>query len=119
MTDPQFIENIKLWVSYDNKIEEASKNIKNLRNDKTNLSNQITSYMDKNNIQDTIINISNGQNIKYCEQNVQSPLTYKFLEEVLNKYFHPHTEKVPEIISFIKANRHVKKECFLKRGKNK
>ena len=94
MTDPQFIEDIKLWVTYDNKIEEANKNIKNLRNEKTNVSNKITSYMESNNIQDTIINISNGQNIKYCEQNVQSPLTYKFLEEVLNKYFHPDSEKV-------------------------
>ena len=56
MTDPQFIEDIKLWVTYDNKIEEANKNIKNLRNEKTNVSNKITSYMESNNIQDTIIN---------------------------------------------------------------
>ena len=117
MSDPEFIENIKLWVSYDNKIEDGNKKIKILRNEKVNISNKITSYMEKNNIQDTIINISDGQNIKYCEQNIACPLTFKFLEEVLNKYFQNDHEKVSEIISFVKANRQVKKETCLKRNK--
>lgn len=119
MTDPQFIENIKLWVSYDNKIEEANQRLKTLRNEKVTLSNKITSYMESNNIQDTVINISDGQNIKYCEQNIQSPLTFKFLEEVLNKYYQNDSTKVVEIISFIKENRVSKKECCLKRNKKK
>lgn len=117
MTDPQFIEDIKLWVSYDNKIEDTNKKIKILRNEKVNITNKITTYMETNNIQDTIINISGGQNLKYCEQNIACPLTFKFLEEVLNKYFQNENDKVSEIISFIKANRQVKKETYLKRNK--
>lgn len=118
MSDPQFIENIKLWVTYDNKINDANQKLKVLRNEKTNISNQITCYMEQNNIKDTIINISDGQNIKYCEQNIQCPLTFKFLEETLSKYFGNNKEKVTEIISFIKSNRTSKKECCLRRNKN-
>lgn len=117
MTDPKFIENIKLWVSYDNKIEDTNKKIKALRNEKVIITNEITSYMESNNIQDSIINISDGHHLKYCEQNIACPLTFKFLEEVLNKYFQNDNQKVLEIISFIKANRQVKKETCLKRNK--
>lgn len=117
MTDPQFIEDIKLWVSYDNKIEEANKKIRLLRNEKVHITNKITTYMETNSIQDTIINISDGHHLKYCEQNIAGPLTFKFLEEVLNKYFKSDNEKVSEIISFIKLNRQIKKETCLKRNK--
>ena len=117
MSDPQFIENIKLWVSCDNKIEEVNNNLKSLRNQKTKLSNEITSFMERNQIEDTIINISDGQNIKYCQQNSPNPLTFKFLEESLLKYFDNDSDKVSELISFIKSNRSSKKECFLRRNK--
>ncbi len=108
-----FVEDIKKWVEYDNKIEAYNSKIKSLKEEKLSLSNRITLHMETNQMNNTIINITGGK-IKLVEQSVAAPLTYKFLEEKLNQYFNDNS-KTKDIIEFIKQNRNVKKNSFLKR----
>lgn len=109
-----FVQDIKKWVEYDNKIEGYTSKIKSLKEEKLLLSNKITLHMEDNQMSNTTINISDGK-LKLVEQNISSPLTYKFLEESLNKYFNGNNEKTKDIIDFLKENRQVKKNTFLKR----
>lgn len=112
-----FVEDIKKWVEYDNKIDAYNSKIKSLKDEKISLSNKITIHMENNQMNNTIINITGGK-IKLVEQSVSVPLTYKFLEENLNQYFND-SSKTKDIIDFLKQNRNVKKNKFLKRYTDK
>lgn len=114
----EFVEDIKLWVENDNKINILSQKMKDLRDEKTNLHNKIISYMQSNNLDNTTINITGGK-IKLSEQSVSTPLTYKYLEEHLKVYFNQDDKKVEDIIGYLKTRRSQKKNTFLKRSENK
>ena len=115
--DPVFIEDIQKWVSYNNKITGENEKIKKLKDEKNKITNNITLYMKKNNMEDTTINIGNGLKIKYMETNTQTTLTFKFLEECLNQYFNNNEEETKKLISFIKNKREIKTETNLKLSK--
>ena len=114
----QFVEDIKLWVENDNKINILTQKIKDIRDEKTSLHNKIISYMQSNNLDNTTINITGGK-IKLSEQIVSTPLTYKYLEESLKVYFKDDITKVENIINHVKTSRIGKKNVFLKRIENK
>ena len=112
--NPDFVEDVKKWVDYDNRIEGYNSKIKSLKEEKLILSNKISSHMENNQMANTVINISDGK-LKLVEQNISAPLTYKFLEENLTKYFNGDSQKTKDIVDFLKQNRQVKKNTFLKR----
>ena len=113
-----FVDDIKLWVENDNKINLLNQKMKDLRDEKTSLHNKIISYMQSNNLDNTIINITGGK-IKLSDQMVSTPLTYKYLEESLKIYFDQDHKKEEDIINYLKKNRVSKKNVFLKRIENK
>lgn len=114
----EFVEDIKSWVENDNKINLLTQKIKDLRDEKTSLHNKIISYIQSNNLDKTTINITGGK-IKLSEQVTSTPLTYKYLEEGLKKYFDNDNNKVEDIINYLKTNRKSSKNVFLKRIENK
>lgn len=113
-----FTDKIKKWVVYDLKIEQLNKELKEIRQEKTQIENKITLYIENNHLQDSIININNGQHLKYTEQNSQTSLSFKFLEECLLKYLN-NKEETNNILEFIKKNRISKKEVILKKNNKK
>ena len=113
-----FVEDIKLWVENDNKINILNQKLKDLKDDKTKIHNKIISYMYDNKLDSTTINITGGK-IKLSEQMISTPLTYKYLEEKLEIYFNNDTKKVEDIINYLKVNRITKKNVFLKRTEDK
>lgn len=109
-----FVEDIKKWVDYDNRIDAYNSKIKSLKDEKLTLTNKITTHMEANKMNNTIINITGGK-IKLTEQSISTPLSYKFLEDSLNKYFNQDPDKVGDIIDFLKQNRSTRKNVVLKR----
>ena len=106
-------ENIKKWILFDNKIIELSNDLKRIRNDKLKYNNAILSYISNNNLDNATIKINDGK-LKFVNINYSQPLTYKYIEECLNKYYH-NDAKVLEIINFIKSNRDIKSMKEIKR----
>ena len=65
-------EYIREWVVYDNQIKTHSEEIKSLRSRRNDLTESIFDYAEKNNIQNAVIEISDGK--------------LKFQNEIINLY---------------------------------
>tara|TARA_Y100000589_G_C27172121_1_gene637145 strand:- start:1888 stop:2277 length:390 start_codon:yes stop_codon:yes gene_type:complete len=112
-----FVDAVKKWVEYDNKIQSVNEKMKKIRQDREKLSSNITSYMKNNSMEQTVINIKDGQ-LKYQEYNTAQPLTYKFLKDCLSDFLGDN-EKSSKIIDYIKNKREYKKTTNIKRHINK
>ena len=110
----QFQKNIQSWVNLDNKIKNLNEDLKNLRSNKNQLTNSIFTYAESNNLENAIIQISDGK-LKFQNVKMTSPLTFKFIEECLNECIH-NEEQVKQLIKFIKQKRTVQCKYDIKRS---
>lgn len=101
-----FEDNIKQWVMIDNQIKQYSAHVKELRQQKNNLSNNIISHAVDNNMSHNTIQITDGT-LKFQNMKVTSPLTFKFITECLNDCIEDE-EQVKMLINYIKKKREVK-----------
>ena len=102
----EFQENIQNWVAIDNKIKKLNQEAKELRSQKNNLTFEIFNYAEKNNLQNAVIEITDGK-LKFQQNKSTSPLTFKFVESCLNQCI-SNEEQVKQIIKFIKQQREYK-----------
>ena len=116
-------KNIKNWIECDNylienqeKIKQINEKNKAVKKKREELSTWITTYMKKNEMQEHVINISDGD-IRYNEQIAQSPITLKHLKNLLENYFQ-NNEESTKIYNYIKENREYKRIIDLKRKIN-
>tara|TARA_B100000674_G_scaffold497712_1_gene532528 strand:- start:2479 stop:2823 length:345 start_codon:yes stop_codon:yes gene_type:complete len=108
-----FEEDVKNWVMIDNQIKQNSQKIKELRKTRNHLGTKIFSYAEENNLENAVIEISDGR-LKFQQQKQTPPLTFKFLAECLNECIQ-NEEQVSQIIKFIKSKRDVKYVSEIKR----
>lgn len=107
-------ENIKNWVKLDNEIKQLSSEMKNLRLQKENHSENILNHVKENNLEHAVIKIGDGK-LKFVDTNSPQPLTYKFICECLCEYFENDNDIVMELICHIKSKRIIKKSKEIKR----
>ena len=112
-----FEENIKKWVSLDNNIKHINDKLKELRTEKLEVEGSIQHYLDINNIENPVIEITDGK-LKFGTNKIQSPLTYKYIEQCLHNII-KNEDNVTAIMTYIKSNRDVKNEKIIKRSYNK
>jgi hypothetical protein len=112
-----FEDNIKQWVMIDNQIKQYSAHVKELRQQKNNLSNNIISHAVDNNMSHNTIQITDGT-LKFQNMKVTSPLTFKFITECLNDCIEDE-EQVKMLINYIKKKREVKYVPEVKRTYSK
>tara|TARA_B110001450_G_scaffold151894_2_gene141743 strand:+ start:13748 stop:14095 length:348 start_codon:yes stop_codon:yes gene_type:complete len=110
-------ENIKRWVKLDNDSKKLAQSMKELREEKNNISSNLFDYFSNNNMKPPNVNISDGK-LGFVEVNTANVLTYKFLEECLNEYFDESKES-KELINFIKSKRSYSKNKIIRRLYNK
>jgi hypothetical protein len=110
-------ENIKRWVKLDNDSKKLAQSIKELREEKNNISSNLFDYFSNNNMKPPNVNISDGK-LGFVEVNTANVLTYKFLEECLNEHF-DDTSKTKELLEFIKSKRSYSKNKVIRRVYNK
>lgn len=106
--------NIKEWVNLDNAIKGRSDELKMLREQRSNLTSNITTYINENNLNDATIEITDGI-LKFNTSKQTSPLTFKFLEKCLIECI-GNEEQVINIIKYVKSKREVKYYNDIKRS---
>ena len=111
-----FEDNIKKWVQLDNQIKIYSDKIKQLRDAKSSLTNDLMTQADDNNYKNAVIQITDGK-LKFTTTKVQSPLTFKYIEDTLvSTIKDPNARDI--IIKRLKDNRDVKYTSEIKRYPN-
>ena len=101
-----FEEKIKDWVASDNKIKRYQEAIRQEKNQRNDISTEILNYVEMENMDHTQIQISDGI-LKFQNNKVTSPLTFKHLKQCLNDCIGDE-EKVEQLINYIKEKRDIK-----------
>jgi len=109
----ELIENIKKWTIMDTQLKRIVEKTKECREMKSKLSTSICNYLQDNNMQNTKIDITNGQ-IRLYEKKDYSPLTFSYVEECLDKII-PDKSHVEFIIQYLKEHREIKTSNELRR----
>lgn len=104
-------EEIKSWVTLDNQLKAYSTKVKELRSQRSDLSDKITSFIENSNIRE--VEISDGV-LKFQNTRVATPLTFGFIKSCLIDVI-PDEQKVEQIINYIKEKREIKVSQDIKR----
>jgi hypothetical protein len=102
----KFIENVQKWVSIDTQIKTANEKIKNARQMKSTLCSEICRYAEKNALNETTIEISDGD-LRFYEKREYQPISFGYVEECLEKLL-VDPKKVEQIMDYLHENREVK-----------
>ena len=95
----KFQGEIKEWVNLDSQSKLLNEKLKEIRNKKTEISDNIFEFVESNNLSSSIIKISDGR-LKFGQTKQTSPITLGFLENCLQELFN-NEEKVGEIMEYI------------------
>lgn len=111
-----FEDNIRSWVRLDNRLKTLQEEVKNLRDERTRLTQNIHQYAQSNNLTDRTVNISDGR-LRFAQTQSTQALTFRFLEEALRDII-PNVETVNQILTHVKNKREVKRIPDIKRYYN-
>jgi len=114
MSSELFQKNIQDWVSIDNEIKKLQTEIKELRSNRSDLTNNIFTYVETNNLENAVVQITDGK-LKFQNVKQTSPLTFKLLEACLNDCVNDE-EKVKQIIKYVKSKREFKYNYDIRRS---
>mgnify|MGYP001223446315 CR=1 FL=1 len=110
----QFQNNIKSWVQIDNQIKKMNNEISDLRARRNDIQEHITSYAEENNLDNAIIEISDG-NLRFNNYKQCSPLTFKYIQKCLSECISDENT-VEKLMDYIKEKREVKYQNGIKRN---
>ena len=108
-----FENQIQQWVSLDNQIKLLNEKIKDLRDKKSTLNEEITSYATTNKLFNSTVQISDGK-LKFSNTRIAEPLTFKYLEKTLGEII-KNESQVKLIMEHLKQKREVKIVSEIKR----
>ena len=107
-----FEQQIQQWVTIDNQMKIVGDKMKELRDKKNTLSEQINTHIETTQF-NSAVKISDGQ-LKFVKVKETQPLTFKYLETCLSEII-KNEEQVKKIIDYIKNKREVKYVPEIKR----
>ena len=108
-----FEQNIQQWILIDNQIRGLNDKLKELREKKNNLTENINQHVEETNLSNATVKISDGQ-LKFVKMKETQPLTFKYLETCLSEII-KNEDQVHKIIEYIKNKREVKIVSEIKR----
>ena len=111
-----FENKIQQWVQLDNQLKQINEKTKELREKRSILEENITSYASINNLSNTTVQISDGK-LRFAETKVTEPLTFKYLEKTLSEVI-KNESQIKLIMEHIKQKRTVKIVPEIKRFSN-
>jgi len=112
-----FEENVKQWVLMDNQIKLYLEKIRELRGQRNDMSDALTTYIENKNLAHAVIQISDGR-LKFQHTKITTPLTFRFIETCLLDCME-NPEQVANIIKYIKSRRETRSVPDIKRFYNK
>ena len=108
-----FENQVQQWVSLDNQLKIYSEKIKELRDKKNSITENIQQHVKTNKLSQSTIQISDGK-LKFVETRVSEPLTFKYLEKSLGEII-KNESQVKMIMEHVKKNREIKVNSEIKR----
>lgn len=108
-----FENHVQQWVSLDNQLKIYNEKIKELREKRHALTENIQQHVKNNQLSHSVIHISDGK-LKFVETRVAEPLTFKYLEKTLSEIIKNETQ-VKTIMDHIKQKREIKVVSEIKR----
>ena len=108
-----FEQQIQQWVSIDNQIKVLNDRMKELRDKKTTISQNINTHIETNNLVNSSVQLNDGQ-IRFVNVKETQPLTFKYLDTCLREII-KNEEQVTKIVDYIKNKREVKYVPEIKR----
>ena len=111
-----FEDSVRKWVHLDDEIKKTNDLIRELRAKRNSIAEGIHLHVDKNNLSNATINISDGR-LRFVETQSAQTLTFKFLEQCLQEII-PNRESVINILNYVKSKRKVKNFPEIKRYYN-
>jgi hypothetical protein len=111
-----FESQIQQWVSLDNQLKQLSEKVKDLRDKRNDLEENITNYASENNLSNATVKISDGR-LKFTNSKIVEPLTFKYLEKALGEVI-KNESQVKLIMEHLKQKRSFKVVQEIKRFSN-
>ena len=111
-----FENQIQQWVSLDNQLKQLNEKVKELRDKRNNLENNITTYASENNLSNATVKINDGR-LKFTNSKIPEPLTFKYLERTLGEVI-KNESQVNLIMEHLKQKRAIKIVPEIKRFSN-
>jgi exopolysaccharide biosynthesis protein len=101
----KFIENIQKWVMIDSQIKLINEKVKKARETKYQVLEEINTYVSENKIENTKIEISDGE-LRFYEKKEYQPITFGYVEDSLGKII-SDKKQVDFIMNYLKENREI------------
>ena len=111
-----FQDNIKKWVQLDTQIKKLNDDVKIIRNEKNDLTENIINFVDRNQLKSSTIKISDGK-LRFSQVKQTAPITLHFLETCLLETIGDE-HKVNQLMTYIKDRREIKTINDIKRYYN-
>ena len=111
-----FENQIQQWVSVDNQLKQLNEKVKEMREKRNVLEQNITNYASSNNLSNATIKIGDGR-LKFTNTRVPEPITFKYLEKTLGEVI-KNKSQVQLIMEHIKQKRNIKIIPEIKRFSN-
>tara|TARA_Y100000589_G_scaffold322650_1_gene355913 strand:+ start:3573 stop:3920 length:348 start_codon:yes stop_codon:yes gene_type:complete len=110
----EFQNNIKQWVTIDNNIKTLSENLKDLKTERSQISDNILNFVEQENLNTTTIQINDGA-LKFTKTKQTSNLTLSYVKECLEKCI-SNEDDINTIMNVIKTSRETKYSNEIKRS---
>ena len=101
-----FENNVQQWVSIDNQLKLLNEKIKDLRDKKNHIAENLTKYAISNDLTKTTIPITDGK-LRFVTTRVAEPLTFKYLEKTLKEVI-KNESQVSIIMERIREKREIR-----------
>ncbi len=99
---------VRTYVHYDNLASSLYKQLQNARKVKEQFENQIIGYLQSNNMEKAVIQITGGR-LLVADEKHALPLTLTRIEELLHSYYKSQgresTDETQQIMKYLKAER--------------
>jgi hypothetical protein len=112
----QFIENIQKWVTIDTQLKTIHEKVKKARETKHQLMARIYEYAEKKSLENTKIEISDGE-LKFYEKREYQPISFGYVEECLETIL-SDKKQVEYIMNYLHEKRGVKTSKDIRRVYN-
>jgi septal ring factor EnvC (AmiA/AmiB activator) len=107
---------IQQWVQLDNQIKQLNEKIREIRDKRNTLEQNIVNYASTNNLSNSTVKISDGR-LRFTNTRIPEPLTFKYLEKTLSEVI-KNDSQITLIMEHIKQKRAVKIVPEIKRFSN-
>lgn len=101
-----FESQIQQWVSLDNQHKQLNEKIREIRDKRNTLEENIINHVSSNNLSNVTVEL-NDNKIKFVNTRVTEPLTFKYLEKTLGEVI-KNESQVNLIMEHIKKKRNTK-----------